>query len=205
MGEGAEMMKVNARIARGVVAGTAAVALGACSQLGGVLGGILPSSGTQVTATIRSVDTRAQVISLQQSNGQTLGVNYDNNTKVVYQNQIYQVTSLEFGDQVLARVIDQGNNVYYTDSVYVTQPVNGSNTGTGSANVQSLQGTVRQVNVTNGWFTLDIGNSNTLTVAMPYRPSSTDINKFQNLRVGDFVRLYGVFLNSTRVELQRFY
>src|SRR6185436_4617573 len=78
MGEGAEMMKVNARIARGVVAGTAAVALGACSQLGGVLGGILPSSGTQVTATIRSVDTRAQVISLQQSNGQTLGVNYDN-------------------------------------------------------------------------------------------------------------------------------
>lgn len=193
-------------------AGTLALAfLGACSNAGGlgnVLGGVLgtPESSNQLIATVQRVDTRNQQITLQQSNGQTVVVAYDNQTQVVYQNQNYPVTSLEPGDQVTARIQSGNNGSYYTDLVQVTQPVNGSATGTtNSANVQSLQGTVRQVNVSNGWFTLDAGSGVLLTVSLPYNPSSTDLNRFQNLRSGDFVRLYGVFINSTRVELQRFY
>ena len=71
--------------------------------------------------------------------------------------------------------------------------------------MQSLQGTVRQVDRNNGLFTLDIGNYNTLTVSMPYNPSQADQSRFQNLRAGDTVRFYGVFLNNARVELRRFY
>jgi hypothetical protein len=33
----------------------------------------------------------------------------------------------------------------------------------------------------------------------------SDLNTFQNLRVGDRVRLYGVFINNSRVELRQFY
>jgi hypothetical protein len=31
------------------------------------------------------------------------------------------------------------------------------------------------------------------------------VNRFNNLRIGDFVRFYGVFLNNNRVELRNFY
>ncbi len=194
-----------------IMAGAAVCAtLAACGQTGGlgnILGGVLAPQPASIGATIQTVDTRNQQVVLQQSNGQSLGVNYDSRTKVVYQNQLYPVTSLEYGDQVTARIIDQGNNTYYTDSITVTQPVNGSTTGgsTTNANVQTLQGTVRQVDRSAGWFTIDGGNGVQLTVTLPYRANSADVNRFNSLRVGDFVRFYGVFLNNSRVELRNFY
>jgi hypothetical protein len=92
---------------------------------------------------------------------------------------------------------------YYVSRVDVNQ--SGTANGTTTGNVQSVQGTVRQVDVTNGWFTVQTSNSGTLTVTMPYNTSRADQTTFQNLRSGDFVRLYGTYVNSTRVELQRFY
>jgi hypothetical protein len=116
------------------------------------------------------------------------------------------VTSLESGDQVNARVQQRQDGSYYTDSVQVTQPVSGSSTGTGTGadNVQSLQGTVRQIDRTNGVFTVEAGNNTLLTVSLPYNATNADRTRFQNLRVGDFVRFYGVYLNNTRVELRQF-
>lgn len=196
-------------IVRRAAAALMIVSVGACANmgsLGNVLGGVL-SPQNQLTGTVQRVDTRYQQITLQQSNGQTITVNYDANTQVSYQNQNYPVTSLENGDQVVARIQDNGNGSYYTDLIQVTQPVNGSatNGGTVSGNVQSLQGTVRQVDRTNGWFTLDTGNGVTLTVSLPYNISQNDINRFNSLRVGDFVHLYGVYLNNTQVQLRNFY
>jgi hypothetical protein len=210
------------RTARGgfsALALAASVTLGACAGGGGlgsvgdILGGVLgggAAQGQQVTGTVRSVDTRSQQLSLEQSNGQTVSIGFDANTQVIYQNQRYQVTSLEYGDQIGARVRQAQNGGYYTDSVWVRQPVQGStNTGggtaSGSTNVQSLQGVVRQVDRNNGLFTMDTGNGVQLTVSMPYRPSSQDATRFNNLRSGDSVRLYGVFLNNSRVELRQFY
>ena len=101
---------------------------------------------------------------------------------------------------------------YYTDLVQVDQSaqdaggVYSGNTSTaGNGTVQSLQGTVRQIDRSNGLFTLDVGNYQTLTVSMPYNPTQNDQNRFQNLRAGEAVRFYGVFLNNSRVELRRFY
>ena len=181
---------------------------GACagSTLGNVLGGVLggQGQGNQVSGVVRGVDTRSQQIGLQLSNGQTVGIQYDNNTQVVYQNQRYNVTSLDQGDQVTAR-IQQNGNAYYTDLVQVDRPVQASG-GAASANaaVQSLSGTVRQVDYNNGLFALSTGNG-TLTVSLPYNVSRSDQNRFQSLRVGDAVRLYGVYLNNSRVELRQFY
>src|SRR4051794_26903022 len=83
-------------------------AISACSTAGGlgsVLGSVLgtgTTSGQQLQASVRSVDTRNQQIALTQSNGSTVSVAYDANTKVVYQNRLYSVTNLESGDQVTA-------------------------------------------------------------------------------------------------------
>lgn len=178
--------------------------------LGSVLGGGAQGQGGQLAGTVQGVDTRNQQIGIQQQNGQTVAVAYDNQTRVIYQNQVYNVTSLDPGDQVTARVQSANNGAYYTDSIWVTQPVAGSGgTATGgstaSGSVQSLQGVVRQVDQSNGWFTLDLGSSGSVTVSLPYNVGRADLTRFQQLRAGDQARIYGVFLNSSRVELRQFY
>jgi hypothetical protein len=188
-------------------AAIAAIVLTACSQagqLGNILGSVLGGGANMVSGAIRAVDTRSQQISLEQSNGQSVALAYDNQTKVVYQDRLYSVTSLESGDQVSARVQQLQNGGYYADSVVVTQPVNGSSTTSASGGVQSLQGTVRQIDRNNGLFTVDAGGNVTLTVSMPYNANNTDVNKFNALRSGDYVRFYGVYLSQTRVELKQF-
>jgi hypothetical protein len=198
------------QVGRGAVAAGMLAALTACSavsSIGNVLGGIIPGGGSQsqVSGYVSGVDTRAQVIGLQQPNGQPVNLMFDNQTKVVYNNQSYPVTSLDRGDQITAR-IQSTSNGFYTDLVQVDQPVNGSaGTTSASGTVQSVQGTVRQIDRQNGLFTMDVNNSTRLTVSMPYSPNRADLTKFQNLRSGDVVRIAGVFLNSSRVELRQFY
>jgi len=182
--------------------------LGACSSLGSlgsVLGGVL-GGGSEVSGTVRGVDTQTQQLSVRQSNGQDVSLQFDNNTKVVYQNRSYSVTSLDNGDQVVARVQQLQNGSYYTDSVTVTQPVSGSTgTSTTGGTVQSLQGTVRTIDRSGGIFTIDAGNGAIMTVSLMYNARSQDVNTFNSLRTGDAVRFYGVFLSNSRVELRQFY
>jgi hypothetical protein len=195
------------RIRQGAAAALMLASVGACAgQLGNVLGGVLGggnAQSSQLSGTIRGVDSRSQQISIQ-SGGQTVPVSYDNQTQVVYQNQNYSPTSLEYGDRVTARIQTSGNS-YYTDYVQVDQSVNGTSAGTVSGNVQLLQGTVRQVDRRNGLFTIDMNNYNTLTVTLPYNVSSNDLNRFNNLRSGEQVRFYGTFVNNAQIQLRNFY
>jgi hypothetical protein len=188
----------------------AVAATAACSSTGGlgnILGGVLGQQGQgQVSGTVRNVDTRYQQIQLQQSNGQNLTLTYDNQTQVVYQNQNYSVSNLEYGDVVTARIANtsSNNSTYYTDLIQVDQSVS-SNTGTGTnVNVQPFEGTARNIDRTNGTFQLTGSNYGTLIVSLPYNPRQVDVNRFNNLRAGDYVRIYGVMLNNNRVELRQF-
>ena len=200
-------MTVLQRAARTTAVALTLIATSACanSGLGNILGSVLGGGGNELAGTIQGVDTRNQQIGIIQSNGQTVGVRYDNNTRVIYQNQNYPVTALENGDQVVARIQDSGNGNYYTDSIQVTQSAQNGGSGTGSGSVQSFQGTVRQVDIQNGLFTIDGGTGYVVTVSMPYNPTRADLNRFQNLRQGDQVRFYGVALNNSRIELRQFY
>jgi hypothetical protein len=208
--EEAIMSTIMQRFARTTVAALAATAIGGCSQagsLGNVLGSVLggqTGGGSQVSGTIQNVDTRNQQINLRQSNGQGVSLVFDQQTKVVYQNQSYGVTSLEYGDQVTARVQSTQSGAYYTDLVQVDQPVAGSGGTTSTAQVYTLQGSVRRIDTQNGLF--EIANGNTvLTVSMPYNPTRADQQRFQNLRIGDVAKFAGVYLNSSRVELRQFF
>ena len=197
------------RLARGMSTAVAFAALTACANTGG-LGGILGSvlggggQGNQLQGAISGVDTRSQQIGVQQSNGQTVWVRYDNNTQVVYQNQSYPVTALERGDQVVATLQDAGNGSYYASTIQVTQSVSTS-TGTTSGSVQTFQGTVRQVDRANGWFTVDEGSIGRITVTLPSGLSQTDLNRFGSLRAGDYVRFYGVRTGNAQAQLRQFY
>jgi exosome complex RNA-binding protein Csl4 len=196
-------MTVQRRVVWSAAVACLLVADGACSQLGSILGGVGGSpQSNQVSGYVEGVDTRTQQIAIQTSNGQRVLLSYDNQTAVVYQNQNYPVTALERGDQVTARVQSTSGGAYYTDLVQVDQSVSG--TGGGSGSVQSFQGTVGQIDRSNAAFRLD-GNNASVIVSLPYNVRQSDLNTFQNLRVGDRVRLYGVLLNNSRVELRQFY
>ena len=190
-------------------------ALPACSSggsLGNVLGSVLGGMGgggggqaNQVSGLVLGVDTRSQVIGLQAQGGQSVNILFDNQTRVVYNNQSYPVTSLDRGDQVTARLQSTGNG-YYTDLVQVDRPVQASaGSTTSSGNVQMLEGTVRQIDQQNGLFTMDVASAGRLMISMPYSPRRADLARFQNLRSGDRVRIAGVPLNNSRVELRQFY
>ena len=178
---------------------------GACANnsLGNVLGGVLGGGSQDVSGTVQGVDTRSQQVFIQQSDGQTMGIGYDTRTQVVYQNQNYSVNSLERGDQVTVRIASSDGQGPYTDYIRVDQSVSAVGGGT-SGNLLTIQGNVRQIDYNQGWFTVNTNNGIT-TVTLPYNPNRTDLNKFQNLRIGDYVRLYGTYVNSSRVELRNFY
>ena len=102
-----------------------AASLAACSNagsIGDILGGVLGGAGASTLAGIvRGVDTRSGQVSIQDSQGQTVALSYDNQTQVVYNNQTYPITSLEVGDQVNAHVSQTTGGSYYTDRIDVTQ------------------------------------------------------------------------------------
>lgn len=173
--------------------------------LGGVLGGAGQTQGSQVSGVVLGIDQNRQQLGIQLQDGQQVALLYDQQTQVVYQNQRYAVTNLERGDRITARIQQTQNGGYYTDLVQVDQSVSTSGGAGGSGNVQSIQGLVRQVDFQNGLFSLDVSGYGTLIVALPYNVSRADQNTFQQLRQGDRVRLYGVFLNNQRVELRQFY
>lgn len=203
------------RAATAVGAIVLAAALGACGSGGGGLGNVLGAvlgggqgGGNQVAGAVLGVNTQQQQIGLQTQDGQQVALLFDNNTKVVYQGQLYAVTNLERGDQVVARIQQTQNGGYYTDSVEVTQSVQSSGGATssgGSGNVQSFQGTVRGIDRSNGMFELQASNGARVVVSLPYNVGRNDQTRFENLRTGETVRLYGVLINNSRVELRQFY
>lgn len=183
--------------------------MSACANtggLGGVLGSVLGTGqSNQLSGAIYNVDTRSQQIGVQQSNGQTVYVRYDGNTQVVYQNQNYPVTALERGDQVVATLQDNGNGSYYASTIQVTQSVSNSSGTVNNGSVQTFQGTVRQVDRANGWFTVDEGTIGRITVTLPSGLSQADLNRFGSLRAGDYVRFYGVRTSNGQAQLRQFY
>ena len=182
----------------------------ACSSaLGNVFGNVLGGGSQDMSGTVQGVDTRSQQIFMQQSNGQTIGIGYDSRTQVVYQNQTYSVNSLERGDQITVRLNNANNgsnSSYYTDYIRVDQSAtSGGVGGTSSGSIQTIQGNVQQVNYSQGWFTLRASNNYTVTVSLPYNANRNDVNRFNNLRNGDYVRAYVVYYNNQRAELRNFY
>ena len=117
----------------------AALLLTAACGSGGGLGSIgdiilgSPSSTqtSDVRGTVESVDTGARAIHLNVSyvnnlrssgNDQRGTIYYDNSTKVVYQNQNYNVTDLERGDEIEVRGVND-NGRYVAEVITVTRDV----------------------------------------------------------------------------------
>ena len=112
-----------------------AAGCGSIGDLGGTLGDILGSTGTDdasdVRGTVNRVDTANQSIILDVSYVNNLRdtrqgsvVYYDSNTVVEYQGNQYNVTDLERGDEVSITGRNTGSR-YVADRIVVTRNVRG--------------------------------------------------------------------------------
>ena len=116
---------------------TALLLTAACGSMGGdgglgsigdiILGSPSSTTSSDVRGQVEYVDTSARRIDLDvtyinnlrdNNNGQRGSIYYDNETRVVYQNNTYNVTDLERGDEIsVVGVNDNGNYVARTISV----------------------------------------------------------------------------------------
>jgi hypothetical protein len=204
--------------ARALVIAAIPLALGACAGgggglgeiLGGVLGGGAGAGGGgtgELVVEVQGIDQQSQEIEVLTEDGQRGPIEYDNNTRVVYQQQEYAVTALERGDVVQMRIQQLAEGRYYTDYILVQQSVQdrggASAGGSTSGNIVQATGTVRSIDVQRGTFTMQTTQT-TLTVALPYNPTSQTVNYFENLDSGDRVTVEGYLVAQNRLELVRF-
>lgn len=186
------------------------------NPLGGVLGGIMNSGNSTVSGQVAGVNARAQQVFINMDNGQQIGLQYDNQTQVVYGNQSYPVRSLEPGDYVSAQIQGTGNGGYYTSYIQVQRSVSSSNNypgsygryGTypngGNSNYGTIEGTVSQVNYNNGTFMLREPNGPNMWVSLSPNPRRQDVQIFNRLRNGNYVRVQGQFMGGNQFRLSAF-
>jgi hypothetical protein len=191
-----------ARLGAALMLGAAIAACSGAGGLGNVLGSVLGGGGgaQEVDGTIRAVNTQSSSLTLQQSNGQNVALQFDDQTSVGYQNQSYPVTALERGDQVAAFVEQTQDGGYYVDSVTVVQPVSGSSARSGA--LLALQGQVRSIDRNNRVFTLYLSDGTQALVSLPYDAGTRMLSRFNTLKNGDTVVLHGVLIATGRVELR---
>ena len=189
---------------------SSACAGGNLGALGDILGGVAGAPGAgqqgQVVAEIQGVDSRQQLIQVRTQDGRTGSLLYDQNTVVVYQQRQYQVANLERGDVVAIQVQQDTQGNAYASRIDVQQSVQertGQASG-GSAQLQQFTGRVGQIDYQRGWFQLQTQYGGTVTVTLPYNPSSATETRFNRLRSGDSVRIEGTDVGNGRVELYRF-
>ncbi|HEX8431747.1 MAG TPA: hypothetical protein VF625_10675 [Longimicrobium sp.] len=208
---------------RGVVVCAALLSATGCASagpIGDIIGGVLSQAGQgqqgqgqqgEVYGEVQGVDTRQQYVQIRTQDGRTANVRFDQNTRVIYQQQQYAVTNLERGDVVNMRLQQDQQGNLYTDYIQVSQSVqdrngtsNNTGSGVGTGQIQQFTGTVGQVDTQRGIFELRT-QQGTLVVTLPYRPSTQDEQRFRSLRAGQSVRVQGRLGTNGRLELDRFY
>jgi hypothetical protein len=182
-----------------------------CDQMGGL--GNPPGSiygpgdrdQTELEDEVQRVDTRSRQIEVRTQDGRTRRVGYTSATQVIYRQQDYSVDNLEPGDVVSMRVEQDRYGSYSTDLIRVRQPVQerGGIVSPGSR-VERLEGEVGRIDYQRGSFELRDRSSGNVVVSLPYNPPGSVVDRFQQLRRGDYVTVEGRFLNQDRFELEAF-
>jgi exosome complex RNA-binding protein Csl4 len=184
----------------------ATLAFTGCHELGHVDGlGDYGSSGNEVVGEVQFIDTRAREIEIRTDSGLTSVVRYDDNTQVVYRQRNYPVANLERGDYVAARVQQDRDGRYSTNSITVKESVQdrGSSTG-GRGGLDRAEGRIEYVDSRRGTFEMRDSRNRLIVVSVPFNAPRQVIDRFNRLRDGDSVRIEGRAVSNDRFELENF-
>lgn len=161
------------------------------------------SIGNEIVGEISNVDTRARQIVIREDSGRATTVRYDNNTQVVYRRQNYPATNLERGDYVAARVQQDRDGRYYTDTITVRESAQDRGTGGGSR-LDRTEGRVESVDSRRGTFEIRDSRNRLIIVSVPFNAPRVVTDRFNRLRNGDYVRIEGRAVSSDRFDLENF-
>jgi hypothetical protein len=186
---------IQTRFVRGMALTGAILMAGACAPLDTVFGdsGAGSPFGRSITGEVRSLDSRRGRIQVREDHGsRTHTINFDNRTRVVYNQRQYSASSLERGDLVRVSVTHDRSGTAWADRIDVQRTVRDSrNTRDSRAygRVERIDGTVRGVDSRRGTFLLEHSRSRMVTVQVPRGVGSGDARRFDRLSRGDRVRV----------------
>ena len=162
------------------------------------------SQSNEIVGEVMDVDSRSRQIEIRADSGRTSMVRYDNNTQVLYRQRTYPVTNLERGDYVAARVQQDRDGRYTTNTITVRESVQDRG-GTGGADrLDRIEGRVEYVDSRRGTFELRDSRNRLIVVAVAFNAPQTITDRFNRLRNGDQVRIEGRSVNADRFDLENF-
>ncbi|HUE95960.1 MAG TPA: hypothetical protein VMN39_04845 [Longimicrobiaceae bacterium] len=205
-------MTITGKLLLPVFAPLAGLGLAGCASFGSLedilatvgAGGLY---GNEVSGEISRIDTRRQEIEIASAWGGAERVRYDGRTEVIYRQRRYDVRDLERGDRVRVRVDDRRDRDRdrYATVIHVQESrTTRSDDRDVYSRPQRLDGRVTEVDARRGWFEMTDSRGDPILVTLPYDPNRTLRDRFGRVRRGDRVRIEGVWLNRSRVEVLRF-
>src|SRR5512147_1345507 len=135
------------------------------------------SIGNEIVGEISNVDTRARQIVIRADSGRATTVRYDNNTQVVYRRQSYPAANLERGDYVAARVQQDRDGRYYTDTITVRESAQDRGTSGGSR-LDRTEGRVESVDSRRGTFEIRDSRNRLIIVSVPFNAPRVVTDRF---------------------------
>ena len=182
----------------------AILALAGCQELGRIDGlGDYGSIGNEIVGEVMNVDSRGRQIEIRANSGRTSTVRYDNNTQVIYRQRNYAVANLEPGDYVAARVQQDRDGRYYTDTVTVRESAQDRGYS-GGGRLDRIEGKVEFVDSRRGTFEIRDSRNRLIVVSVAFNAPRAVTDRFNRLRSGDYVRIEGRSVNSDRFDLESF-
>ena len=163
-----------------------------------------PLPSNELVAEVEQLDTRYREIHLGPNNSPTRVVGYSTSAVVIYRGREFPVTHLEAGDIVVMQLRQDSRGGFYTEVIRIQESVRDRADARPALRQQTLGGAVERVDSQRGTFEIRERFGERVVVALPYNARSSDIDRVQRLRPGDYVRLEGRFLSRDRFELVAF-
>jgi len=203
------MTRIN-RAALGLTLSLALTAIAGCSENIALVGRpTLELGQDEFVAEVERLDTSSREIHLRPNNSRTRVVGYSTDARVMYRGREYPVTQLEGGDIVAMQLRQDSRGNSYTDLIRVQESIRDRDQSRGDTSrpgtgIQTIDGRVEQVDFQRSSFEIRDQSRARLLVSLPYNARRSDVDHFRALRVGDYVRAEGRFLDRERFELDGF-
>jgi hypothetical protein len=203
------MTRIN-RAALGLTLTLALTAIVGCSDNIALVGRpTLELGQDEFVAEVDRLDSSSREIHLRPNNSRTRVVGYSTDARVLYRGREYPVSQLEAGDIVAMQLKQDSRGNSYTDLIRVQESIRDRDQsqggiirpGTGS---QTVDGRVEQLDFQRSAFEIRDQSRARVLVSLPYNARRSDVDHFRALRVGDYVKVEGRFVDRERFELENF-
>ncbi|MGZ8478315.1 MAG: hypothetical protein ACXWX8_09610 [Candidatus Binatia bacterium] len=163
----------------------------------------------EIFAEIARVDTASRQLHLRPEDSHDRVVGYSVDARVLYRGREYSIAQLASGDKVSMQLKQDSRGNSYTDLIRVQETIqdrNQSRRGEDGpeSRIQTLDGRVEQLDFQRRTFEIRDQSREPVIVSLPSDAKRPDVDRFRELRDGDYVRVEGRFLDRQRFELATF-